>query len=468
MNKKAVEVLIFLLVISYLLAGCAGKKILLGEKPPSEEISLQRNPSMPPREALNHYIKALGYEDNQFYQGAVIEYRKALRYDPDSFVLHFGAGRNYYSMDMFDSASVEFERALAIEADNAQGLEYLGKTYIKTGNYENALQIFTDMKEAYPQEKGYSIYLAAIYLETNCPDKALDVLYALAEESEDRLEALEQAAAVMIVNDHYSLAVKVFLRIIDEFPDYAEAPYRLGSLYLEMEESDSALSCFRAAITLDSLNLISYLSAAYILNRQKALEEAAGLLRSGINNIPDEPDLYNFLGSILYRMEQSEEAIITLKKSISLDSTDASPYVTLGLIYDEMGDLNKALEIYEIALKIDSTNATVLNNYAYILSEANIRLEEALEMSAKSLEARPGEPSYLDTMGWILYRLKDYTEAEKYLRKAIEIEPSPVMFLHLGDVLREAGKEERAIKAYQQGLEMFPDDQDLLQRLEGR
>jgi tetratricopeptide (TPR) repeat protein len=198
------------------------------------------------------------------------------------------------------------------------------------------------------------------------------------------------------------------------------------------------------------------------------LSEAEETLKAGISATPQEPSLYDLLGTVLQREKKYAEALETLYKSIALDSTSTTPYVTIGFIYDDLDSTEKAISTYETALLIDSSDALVMNNYAYLLAEANIRLEEAKKMSAKSLEAEPENPSYLDTMGWIYYRLKDYSEAEKYLVKALKLANNPIMYLHLGDVLRDAGQITRAQEIYRKGLEIAPDDYELKQRVENK
>jgi len=64
--------------------------------------------------------------------------------------------------------------------------------------------------------------------------------------------------------------------------------------------------------------------------------------------------------------------------------------------------------LYEEALRINPEFSLALNNYAYSLSERGLQLERALGMARKALEVAPDNPSYLDTIGWIYFRLGRY------------------------------------------------------------
>ena len=397
---------------------------------------------------------------------ALREYRRALLFDTTSAELHYGAARNYYILDMLDSSAVEVQRALDIEPEKLEVIDLLGQIRLDQEDWESAESIYAELALHFPQESAFKAHLAAIYIKTGRAGAALDIFFQIADGSERSREILVRSAATLIVNDYHELALKIFHRIIEENPEDAGALYTAGTIFAEIDEPDSALAYFKAAIQKDSSNAQYYLHASFLLNQRNDYGQSESLLRKGIQAVPDQPRLYNFLGSALQRQGKYEEALEWLYKSIEIDSTSTAPYITIGFIYDELDSLDRAIEIYEAALQVDSTDALVMNNYAYILAEANTRLKDALRLSASSLEAEPDNPSYLDTMGWLLFRMKDYGEAEEYMRKALEFSQNPIMYLHLGDILRESGQEEGALEAYRQGLQFTPDDPDLQQRLE--
>ena len=93
----------------------------------------------------------------------------------------------------------------------------------------------------------------------------------------------------------------------------------------------------------------------------------------------------------------------------------------------------EAAECYEEVLKRTPDNPVTLNNYAYMLAEANERLDEAEAMSNRALASEPNNPVYLDTLGWIYYRQGRYQQAVQILEKAVEDAPQePELRYHLG------------------------------------
>ena len=77
----------------------------------------------------------------------------------------------------------------------------------------------------------------------------------------------------------------------------------------------------------------------------------------------------------------------------------------------------------------------------------------------KTIEKEPDDASYLDTYGWILYKLKDYKNAVIYIDKAIKLGKNETLLDHLGDVYEAMGEVVKALKAWNDALQMKPDNE---------
>jgi tetratricopeptide (TPR) repeat protein len=127
----------------------------------------------------------------------------------------------------------------------------------------------------------------------------------------------------------------------------------------------------------------------------------------------------------------------------------------------------KSDSLYEVAIERFPENALLLNNYSYSLSERNLQLDRALEMSKKANILEPDRPAYLDTIGWIYFKLGKLEEAEFYIRKSIDLQAdSPVVLQHLGDVYYEMGDLDNAIEYWNRSLEADPENEELFNKLE--
>ena len=66
----------------------------------------------------------------------------------------------------------------------------------------------------------------------------------------------------------------------------------------------------------------------------------------------------------------------------------------------------------------------------------------------------PKNAAYLDTYGWILFKLGKHDEALTYIQHSIELEDTNVVVLeHLGDVLMRVNRKTDAIEFYRKAYE---------------
>ncbi len=94
-------------------------------------------------------------------------------------------------------------------------------------------------------------------------------------------------------------------------------------------------------------------------------------------------------------------------------------------------------------------------------------LDEAAEMSRRTLKAAPDNPIYLDTYAWIMFVSRQYDEAERVMHKVVPPDSTDEYLLdnkycmsnvleHAGDIAWMQGKEEEALRFWR--LAMKRDD----------
>ncbi|MFH1011318.1 MAG: tetratricopeptide repeat protein, partial [bacterium] len=190
-------------------------------------------------------------------------------------------------------------------------------------------------------------------------------------------------------------------------------------------------------------------------------------LRRAIERIPANAGLWSLLGSCQNQQGKTGEAIASLEQTLRLDSTNFSALGVLGLIYAGMDSIQRIQELYERAIRLSDSAAIFLNNYAYTLAERGLDLAHAKQMAEKACAAEPENASFLDTMGWIFFKLGDNKSAIRWLRKALKHEPrsAPIME-HLGDVHAAGGAKSKARGFYRKALKYDPQSESLRRKLD--
>ena len=87
---------------------------------------------------------------------------------------------------------------------------------------------------------------------------------------------------------------------------------------------------------------------------------------------------------------------------------------------------------------ISSTdNPTALNFLGYLLADHNRRLDEAEGLIRRAVEQEPDNGAFLDSFGWVYYRLGRLQEARLKLERAALLSGDSVVHEHLGDVYKD-------------------------------
>jgi tetratricopeptide (TPR) repeat protein len=134
-------------------------------------------------------------------------------------------------------------------------------------------------------------------------------------------------------------------------------------------------------------------------------------------------------------------------------------------MYEKMKRYEDAEREFRKLISEDPENASALNYLGYTLADRNIRLNEALEMIQRAVKLEPDNGAYLDSLGWVYYRMGDLENAERYLVRAVEkFSKDPTVHDHLGDVYAKMGRLKDAIEHWQISLSEWnssaPADQD--------
>jgi tetratricopeptide (TPR) repeat protein len=138
-------------------------------------------------------------------------------------------------------------------------------------------------------------------------------------------------------------------------------------------------------------------------------------------------------------------------------------------VYVDLNKIDKAAEHLKALLKLKPDDPTYNNDLGYIWADHDMNLDEAEKMIRKALEEdrkrRKKDPeaedekdnaAYLDSLGWVLYKKKNYKEAKKWLTEALKEKDDQHIdiFDHLGDVCKALNEKDEAIAAWKKGVEI--------------
>jgi predicted Zn-dependent protease len=98
-------------------------------------------------------------------------------------------------------------------------------------------------------------------------------------------------------------------------------------------------------------------------------------------------------------------------------------------------------------------NSSALNYLGYMLADRNVRLQEALEMIKKAVDMEPNNGAFLDSLGWVYFRLNRLEDAAEQLRRSLARgSRDPTVHEHLGDVYNGMNNLKDAITLWERSI----------------
>ncbi len=407
-------------------------------------------------------------------------------------------GGAYEQMRDFASAAEVFRQALALKPDNLQIKRALAQDLMWSDKYDEALKLYTELAEADPKDAQSQLRISEIYRQKRMFDKAHSALDKAKALDKDSLEIrYDGEVNLLVAEGKIEEAIKLLRSILDETAkkSYTTAEKgsramlleRLSSLYREERQITKAVEALRqigeiepgagarvavgiietyrvskdlpaamaeanAAVKKYPKDFDVLVAHASLLADMGKVDAAAAEVRSMLNGEKDR-ETYLALAQIYEKGKNFPEmgkALDAAEKLSQSKKEKEGIYFTRGAMYEKMKNYSAAEAEFRKVLESNPQNSGALNYLGYMLADRNTRLEEARDLIRKALDIEPDNGAYLDSLGWVNYRLNKLDEAEVNLRQSIErIHGDPTVYDHLGDVYLKQGKVKEAIAQWQ-------------------
>ena len=291
----------------------------------------------------------------------------------------------------------------------------------------------------------------------------LEVLYKNFSEAKDIFENLSEAndTEEQAVDTTLQANAKLFLKSYSIFSYYTEGEQE----YLQtlLAKDLTVIGLYQAAIPLlfDVLNSNEtyrdawiVLGYAYLNTKQNAAAIEAFETAQDLG--PNKPETMFFLGLAHFANNEIEKAIIALEKADELGYQPKDQIqLKLGDLYLLQEEYGKAETSYRNVLSANPSNIDVFTRSVWLNIDKLGDADKALEKAHQALEHHSQNPMSYNLVGWALTATKDYNQAEKYLTKALEMDPNlDAAYLNFGWLYEQQGASTLAKEYYKEAYEL--------------
>jgi Tfp pilus assembly protein PilF len=189
-----------------------------------------------------HYRLGMAHLQDNNTQAALVEFRDALKEDPDSAKANFALGHTFFLLDDAPSAEKAMLHVLKVEPDNGEAINYLGNIYEKEGRLDDAVAQFQKATVSQTYMTPHFAYrnLARVLRAQHKDAQAEEALKTAVKRVPDYFPARADLGKLYMDEGRWDDAIKEWTTLLDLTPEVADAHYYLGRSYMEKGDSDKA------------------------------------------------------------------------------------------------------------------------------------------------------------------------------------------------------------------------------------
>ena len=351
--------------------------------------------------------------------------KKGIKEHPDE-LRFYGLLAELYSMTGREKEAREnYTKLLEVDPENALGYISMIEFYKDYGNDAKAME---EMQRMYD-------------MKTIDPDLKVEIYLKLSSDS-------------IFFKKHYQQLDMLIGQLYAKYPDNFRVRLVNADRNLREKNFEGAKDDLQFVTDRVQTNYFLWEQLFYLLNLLQDNETLYESTAKALQYFNDRY-LFNFFRGLAASMlKKYDEAIPSYRRTLEYLKKEKEPdrdvelqtYVFLGEAHNEQKQYPESDIAFNMALTIAPNNPLILNNYSYYLSLREEKLDLAEKYIKRCIAQEPNNSTYLDTYGWVLYKLGRVDEAIAMIEKAMKNggNDNPEIVDHLCELLTVAGRNDEA------------------------
>jgi tetratricopeptide (TPR) repeat protein len=446
---------------------------------------------------------------------AIVVYRQIIEMQPDNTDLRYNMAILYLEKDEYRKALKELDRiekiygftedmaiakyrvysrkknVRATEAILKKGIRLypdelrfyglLAELYSSTGREREARENYTKLLEVDPENALGYISMIEFYKDYGNDTRAIEEMqrmYGLKTVDPDlKVELYLQLSSDSAFFKKHCKQMDVLIRqLYEKHPDNFRVRLVNADRNLREKNFEGAKDDLLFITDRVQTNYFLWEQLFYLLNLLQDNETLYEATAKALKHF-DDRYLFNFFHGLSASMlKKYDEAILACNRTLECLKKEKEPdrdmelqtLVFLGEAHNGKKEYVKSDSAFDRALAIAPNNPMVLNNYSYYLSLREEKLDLAEKYIKRCIAVEPNSSTYLDTYGWVLYKLGRVDEAIIMVEKAMKNggNDNPEIIDHLCELLTVAGRTDEAYHICRYSIELNNSKETVEQKME--
>lgn len=265
---------------------------------------------------------------------------------------------------------------------------------LKEGRYQEAIKLFEEIHQAYPEEESTLLMLAWAHYDNGETKLAIEYLEILLDRELQRKVftgfAYDELVRIYKKDRSFDRLIELCHRASEVQPDDVGLLNELGNAYLQAGKAGEALSVYEKLVDMEKDNPAYYCSLGETLFDCGRLQECEAAYSDAAAIDQEQADRYHFkLASLFLKTSDYPAAVKTLERCIRLCPDKPIYHCCLGDALIGLGKPEKAKAAYEKAVQYDKSSAGAYYNRwgnalvrAKLFSQAVEAFQEAIKHDA--------------------------------------------------------------------------------------
>ena len=383
-------------------------------------VNLVRGDAAKAVEQLEHLNDSYREKPKLLYQLAV------------AYVAFAGRASPVAARDAVDKAIGRLNEAIKLDPHYAEAILTYAELQIRSGNAGAAIESLSRLIKEQPQISDAQFLLTAAYRAVHKEDLALEVLRQMnALFPKDPRPALS-TGAIFLARGQNTEARKEFERAIEIAPEFLPALEAIVNLDLAENSYTAAMDRVQKLIEKNPTSAQPWSLRGKIYLAKKDVGHAEADLLKAIELDSKLEPAHLWLAELYASTNRRDQAIELLSGFVGKNGS-VPALLQLAKLQETVKKFSAARDSYEMALALSADPITALNNLAVLYAEQLGGLNSAYKLAKRARELAPDDSHVADTLGWILFKMGDYSNALPLLKESSAKMPeSSVYQFHMG------------------------------------
>ena len=383
----------------------------------------------------------------------------------------------YESQGRYEMAKSEVEKVMKLFPETLQFRILAAELSMKDGEEEEAARYYQEILELDSTNIFALTNLTDYYRKKEDYRKSFGYLVSTFRSGRIEVKRKMAIMSYYLSKDEFirkhSEDLERMLNVLTEVhPQEADVKLMAAEFYMETRNYQKAYYQMKDYLELREGNYAVYMQAILLANAAALNGELVEVTEQALGAFPDSADLRFFRGIGLYEEGKYMELVENFDK-VSFHAFSSEEYaMQSNMLYAEtlhrLKEYQRSDSVFEQIIRENPENYMVLNNYSYYLAERGEKLGKARQWSKQVIRNHPDNFTYLDTYAWVLYKMKQYEDAEKYILEALDKggNNDPEVNEHAGDIQMALKSYTVAISYYRKAILLGGDESKLQKKID--